>query len=339
MKRFYLPALATLLAAFCFVAPASAQNFSLVGCDTSACCDGNGDCDGIGNLIGCDGCDGCDSACGACDSCCGGGIGGSLYTEAELMFMKYDRADGVRVGKDAGEDVFGNYKTAPRLTVGWISDGGLGARIRYFEFDQGLASRNGGIEGLGVDTFTIDFELFEKVCLNKNWTLELSGGVRYNEFEELMTDSLAPFGPNFIVGEQRVNRFNGWGGVLGVQANRKIGRYGSVYGRMRGSIMADDKFVGNSISLGGPPMGIGENLVDSTLGMTEIAIGYEYNRVLGNGSLLFARAGFEWQNWYNYSSSFAGPIDTPGPSLGESIFTGPADVGFHGFTISVGIEL
>ncbi|MCO6458437.1 MAG: hypothetical protein J5I93_24295 [Pirellulaceae bacterium] len=347
MKRFYLPALATMLAAFGLVAPATAQNISLVGCEAPVYCDGaNGylDCDGGNGHMGCDTCDG---IAGACDCCCDGGgwLNGSLYGEAELLFFKYARADGVRVGRDPGEGVLGEYLTAPRFTLGWIADGGLGFRLRYFEFDQAQNSYfseqiGQGVEQIGVDAYTIDFEVFEKICLNKNWTLELSGGLRYADFEEVMIDSFEA-GPVLPGTEFRANAFDGWGGVLGIQANRRIGRYSSFYGRFRGSILADDKTVANSLFVGELATEVSEQ-IDSVVGITELAIGYEYARLTSSGRLLFARAGFEWQNWYNFSSSDLGPVDLPGPfggSLGESQNTGASDVGFYGATLSIGVEL
>ena len=342
MKRSYWPLLATLLATLFFAAPASAQDISLVSCESGACCD-SGVCDG--GLGCCDSCDGvgCDS-CSSCDSCGGGGgflSGGSIFAEAEVLFFKYDRADGTAVGRDHLERVMGDHETAYRLSLGFITDDGLGYRMRYFKFDQANASGNGGIESLGTDAWTLDFEVFERFCLNENWTVELAGGVRYSEFDEEMIDSFAPFGPrgNQRFAEYRANSFDGWGGILGLQANRRVGSSGSVYGRIRGAIMTNDKTVTNSLFIPGTVDYYDhENLVATTQGMMELSVGYEFNRCLSNGSVFFGRIGYEWQTWYNYSSSFAGPVDTPVLSLGESIFTGPADVGFHGATVSIGIE-
>jgi hypothetical protein len=72
--------------------------------------------------------------------------------------------------------------------------------------------------------------------------------------------------------------------------------------------------------------------------MVELAVGGEVNYQLGNGAVLFARSGLEWQNWWNFSSNFT-PVNGIVPGvLGEGIFTGASDVGFGGFTLSMGLS-
>ncbi len=96
--------------------------------------------------------------------------------------------------------------------------------------------------------------------------------------------------------------------------------------------MMDDKVVLNNI--GETPQDA--ILADTTQGMTEIALGYEYSRCLGNTRFTF-RGGYEWQNWFNYSSAFT-PVTTTPPGNPPASFAGPADVGFGGFTLMAGIE-
>ena len=76
------------------------------------------------------------------------------------------------------------------------------------------------------------------------------------------------------------------------------------------------------------------DLLDSTQGMTEIALGLEYSECLDSGATLFLRASAEWQNWFNYSSSFE-DVDGGGGS-GEA-FGGQSDVGFGGYVLSAGL--
>ena len=98
----------------------------------------------------------------------------------------------------------------------------------------------------------------------------------------------------------------------------------------------DDKYVLNTgFETGLDPVQQSDVIVDSTQGMMEIAVGYEWSTNICNNSLLRARIGYEWQNWYNYSSAFSGPLDLGGR---EEVFVGPADVGFSGFTVGVGLD-
>ncbi|HUG66215.1 MAG TPA: Lpg1974 family pore-forming outer membrane protein [Pirellulaceae bacterium] len=266
---------------------------------------------------------------GICDSTCGDG---GFYGLAELMFMKYHRADGVRAGSfnnippATTDDVSFDYNATPRLTLGYVTDSGLGVRVRYWEYDQvGTPDFPGTGVGMGVDTYNIDFEAFERVQVSDCWAFELSGGLRYNSFNETMTDPIPP--------GARLNSFDGLGGIVGLEATRSLGRWGNLYGRTRFGILHDDKTVIN-VAGGLTQAAI---LRDSTVTMTEIAMGYEWNRCTRNGSLLFARAGYEWQHWDNFSSSFT-PFTTTPPGNPPAAFAGPSDVGFSGFVFALGLE-
>lgn len=316
MKRMSLCRLAAAAAA-CFglsIGQANAESPSPIelasygaSCDTGACA----------SQAACS----CGTNCGTllCDSnpCKGGG----LLFQAETLFMKYNRADGVRVGDGANEDVDWDYDITPRITLGYVTDSGLGFRTRFWEFDHGQQSEGGGNEFLDVDTFNIDFELFERFSLTSCWDVELSGGMRYNQFEEHMRD----------LGQDRINRFNGWGGIVGIEATRKLSGRSGMYGRLRQAVLVDDKMVQNE----GLLLPVREDLRDVTVGMTELALGWEYRRAFAGNSMLTFRSGYEWQNWQNFSSSFTGPV---APVAGASTFSGPADVGFDGFTLSLAFD-
>lgn len=264
----------------------------------------------------------CDTNCGTllCDAnpCKGGG----WLFQAETLFMKYNRADGVRVGDGAGEDVNWDYDITPRITLGYVTDSGLGFRTRFWEFDHTQSTINGGGEDLSVDTYNIDLELFERFSITRCWDVELSGGMRYNYFEEHMNDD----------DEDRINRFHGWGGMVGIEATRQLTARSGIFGRIRQAILVDDKFVENDAA---NVPAESELLRDVTVGMTELALGWEYRRPFARNSMLTFRSGYEWQNWQNFSSSFTGPMD---PGASEEIFTGPADVGFDGFTLSLAFD-
>lgn len=279
----------------------------------------------IADGVGC-----CDDLCSDCSDCCDSG--GTFVFEVEALLFKYHRADGVRAGSfnnvppATTDDVRFDNEITPRITLGYITDSGLGFRARWWEFDHsGDPVFPGTGVAMDVNTYTIDFELFERIHLNDCWTIELSAGVRYNDFEETMVDP--------IPAAARRNTFEGWGGVVGFEATRTLGRWGGLYARVRGSMLNDDREVRN-VRAGDDQ---NANLRDVTVGTTELALGYEYNRTLQSGTLLVARVGYEWQNWYNYSSSFT-PVTTTPPGNPPADFAGPSDVGFSGLTFMVGFE-
>ena len=259
----------------------------------------------------------CNPCCRSCYNC------DALFGSAELTFFRYHRADGVRVGTSpANDEVEFDFDVAPRVTVGYKGDDGLVLRTRWWNYDHD-ASRdeygsNGSGEFLDVDTFTLDFEVADVVCLSDCWTLELSGGIRYNEFDETFVDNNGY--------ETRHVSFQGAGGVAGVQANRRVCTGHMVFSRIRGAILMDDKLIqGTYYETENEAI-----LRDTTQGMMELALGYEAHWCIGCDTTVFARGAGEWQNWYNYSNSFG--------DLGSNNFSNsPSDVGFGGFTFALGI--
>lgn len=233
---------------------------------------------------------------------------------AEAIFFKFLKADGVRLGTESGDSVNGDYEITPRLTVGYVGPNGLGIRARWWEYDHEVGRGDDPDEFLAVDTYTIDLELFDTFCLNPYWTIELSGGFRYNEHDEVILDNT----------ENRLADFQGIGGVAAVEVVRCMGR-GSVFARARLAMLADDKFILNEDTNDDPPR------LDSTQGMVELALGYQYSRCLDNGALFYARAFVEWQNWYNYGESLLQNNN------GDELNSGPTDVGFFGGGVSLGV--
>jgi hypothetical protein len=165
----------------------------------------------------------------------------------------------------------------------------------------------------------LDVELFDTFCLNRNWNLELAAGIRHNEFLEVMSDN-----EGFGIIENRLNSFTGFGVVASAEVRTRIGTSSAIFARLRGSILMDDKDIFNDSGTQQV------RLLDVTVGTTELAFGYDYVVPLDSGAYAYARLQAEWQNWYNYSSSFE---DT----ANDEDFAGPSDVGFGGFGFGVGI--
>ena len=244
----------------------------------------------------------------------GSGPAGTWEASAEALLLRYHKTDGVRAGTGLDKGVKFDFEFSPRLTVAYVTPCGLGLRLRWWDYEH----KNNAIDSsssLEIDTYTCDIELFEQVCIG-NWFVEISGGVRYNDWRESMIDDTNVWETVFC----------GTGGVIGVEVTRPI-PIGALYMRGRGAIMMDDREVYN------PPAIQHQPRTDSVQGITEIAFGYECQRRLSNGMLIFGRLGFELQNWFNYSAHF----DSPPPA--EQILTGQSDVGFGGFGLLVGLGL
>ena len=294
------------------------------GCDTG-CCD-----------TGC-----CEDVC--CDACCDPcAPSGSFIFMAEALFLKYHRADGARVGYGANETAEFDLEFSPRLTAGYMGANGLGIRGRWWLYDHSASVPETDGGALGVDTWNLDIELVQALNLGRCVTLEISGGLRYNDFTETMTDIQGA--NNGIFDDARSNQFDGFGLVLGAEVIANAYDGINVYGRIRYATLMDDKTVSNNSLINGGSELFPQNVVlrDVVVGQLELAAGIELARQTSMGNAFF-RFGVEYQTWYDYSTEFAladvptlGPIGFPGNFL--EFLGGPSNVGFGGITVAAGLS-
>ena len=220
-----------------------------------------------------------------CDPCCCDQSG--LVFGYESTFFRYHHNDGIPPAE--GFD----FEYSPRITIGYVGPDGLGVRVRYWDYDHS----NGGAD---VDTYNVDLELFEEIQLGRCTSLEISGGIRYNDYHQS--------GFNFESDDDYgIYGFSGCGGILGLQANRQVAVGGSLYGRLRQAILMDDFNDDSTVRH------------DVVLGHTEIGFGYSCGRTCGCYTVS-TLAGVEWQQWQNYDQGDEGGI------------------GFGGFVLGIGID-
>jgi hypothetical protein len=209
---------------------------------------------GASNVSGC----GCaDAVAGGgddcCRDCCGcpGFVGG-----AEVLWLKAFNSN----------TLFGdfNYDEGFRWWLGYQGAGGLGVRIRGFDYSQTAA--NGDI----VSVETTDFEIYDSIQLGYNWEVVIGGGLRY-------TDMLVSF-----VGDNVNFQIFGTGPVVSAELYRHISDRTALYAIVHESIVAGDGEAN------------GAAVTDDTLFISEIQLGAQVHREY-NGGLLFARLGWEAQ--------------------------------------------
>ena len=224
----------------------------------------------------------CCKDCCCVDPCC---CSGGYYFEAEATFFRFHEADGVVRGAPGTFDGEFDFDAAPRLTLGYVNCDGMGARIRYWSHDADATFNNAAgapLFSLDVDTTNLDFEVFQEICLDCCTTLEVSAGIRVNDFEWQHLDAAGAL--------VRSEQFDGFGGMIAVEVRRDLGNCWGAYARLREIILMDDREIDTD----------GDGVVDLiaqdvTLPVTEIAFGLDYTSC--NWS---AHAGVEWQNWGNY---------------------------------------
>ena len=256
--------------------------------DTGSCCADAVSCDAGGYS------DCCSSCCSDC--CC---AQGGLFVIAEATFFRFHDAGGVEDG--AGDDGEFDFEASPRITLGYANCNGRGVRVRYWDYDHDTRSDDGGL--IDVDTYNVDFELFQVLSLPCRTTLDMSVGIRYNDFFHFFEDG--------VLGQEQ-HSFDGIGGMFALAGRVDLNCNLSAYARFREVIMMDDA---QFDTLGGL-----EN--DVTRPIPELGFGLLYR-----SCNLVAHAGVEWQNWGNYTSNGLVNLD------GE-----PHDIGFAGFVVGAGLN-
>ncbi len=214
------------------------------------------------------------------DTCSNG-----IVADFELLLMNATRSDGFsRAG------IF-DYTAAPRFRVGYESALGAGARIQYFAFDRAVANgHNGALSS--IDVFNIDAEIYKQLDLGEAASVEVSGGIRYNDYSD---QNVADAGQQ--------TAFSGFGGYVGVQAWHDIGFNFRGYARGKWAILSGD----------GNDNGTVEFDVNRT--HQEIAVGVERCVEVRN-VVATLQAGYEWQDWDQYQDNTDGSVGFNGFVLG-----------------------
>ena len=241
---------------------------------------------------------------------CAGVIGG-----IEMYAARPHSSMGIRGASNA--DLHFDYEATPRIWAGWQGEGGLGLRLRYWEFDQIEFGTNGigGTDSVAYDTYVLDLEAIDTMQLNADWIVTLSAGFRYVDFTETMLASAAGVP---VIGRS----FDGdsFGATIGGEVRRPLWNCLLGYASARGSILFGDQseFAGANVGT------LVDFETDNVYSITELALGLDWTRQTSRGSEFFVRAGYEVQFWDNFT--------------GEPGFDGGETIGFEGFVLGGGIR-
>jgi hypothetical protein len=222
---------------------------------------------------------------------------GSWALDSELLFLRLHSAIG------AGSDNIFGYDTAARFALSHVRTDNLGARISYFDYDH--LGTDSTIGTISLNTYNLDFEIFKRLNLTNLTSVEVSGGIRYNDTEFFYDDPGQP------------NDFTGLGGVFGIRLGTKVGTGGLLYARAKLAILGGDgQHDGDDEAL--------DPAYDVARDQMEIAFGYQHTYCY-RGMLITPQVGCEWQSWRGFGID---PVDEHPDN----------DLMLGGFTLGLGLN-
>lgn len=193
---------------------------------------------------------------------------------------------------------------APRTYIGVEGEGGLGARLRWWTFDniltyQGVGDGVGGPVALNglfrLDLDTIDIDVTQRGHF-QNWDLQVAGGIRYAHIGA----GVSGFGlNNGDFPEVRINLldpklvFDGAGPTIALQARRPLGDTGfSLVGGGRTSLVYGDADFRTPFWITGT-----QTVNNVALQIWEFQLGAQYERELFDGVTGVMGVAWEAQRW------------------------------------------
>ena len=184
---------------------------------------------------------------------------------------------------------------------------------------------------------TTDLEVGYALELGEKFDMRLFSGVRFVDTDQDL--AVEYDGVDFTDSKVLVEQdFAGFGPRVGADARWLLGSGFSVFGRASGSLVMGDRQVSYLETDNN-----GEDTVadfqqqnsDEVMPVAEMALGFDWTRVVAEGIGLSLSAGYEYQNWFNAYGDVQF-VDAANPGL----FTeSKGDMTFQGFFVRSGLSL
>jgi len=265
------------------------------------------------------------------------------------------------------QDFNSDYSFSPLLWAGFSGADGLGARVRWFRFDQssnplsfsqdihpgttitsatplGLAIPNiSAMSDVENFAFTSDLQVqswdFEATQAfgGDRWSLLLAGGVRYAHLSQNYSASIVD--PTVATSESLLSghNFNGVGPEAAIEVWRNIGSTNfALYASARGGLLFGESK--HSVTETVDPALVTTPTTafanhDQSMPFVEFEVGGEYGRNIGRGRA-FVQAALVGQEWFGAgNASFDGPVVTRAITSDTM-----SNLGLFGFKVAAGIR-
>lgn len=249
---------------------------------------------------------------------------------------------------------------SPRVWFGYAGPGGVGAQVRYWQFDHGV---NRGATDGGAGFFESEFEHDNDVSLEiatadgdsivtrrdlelhvldfegtwhsvtSTWgAVRVSGGIRYVRMDQNYGAKIVDAGGMRTAALFTHHDFEGVGPTIAVLARRRIGPTNfALFASGRLSAVFGDASI-EMREIDGPALGdswskAGNDLIP----ITEMQLGAEWWATIWPGARFFLRAALEGQVWFDAGTGMNTTTDehVTSPQIGN--------LGFFGFAIATGL--
>lgn len=239
---------------------------------------------------------------------------GGAYGGAEIIFFKPFGEAGTTPQQAIAESGADTFLPAWRLWGGWSDEDGLGARVRWWQYDQFASNADTlGTTETRLIFQKLDVEATQQVAFG-SWDVMLSCGVTWIGNELNLGDGAG--GPDRW-------RMDAAGVTAGIQAVRRSRRF--EHWRWFGSAQGSGVF-GNSLSqTATDPIGTQPSTVG---GILEFAVGPRWERAIGGGATAFAGGNAEAQYWMTGLGAIEDGL----------VPDGQGAVGLVGLSINIGIR-
>ncbi len=219
--------------------------------------------------------------------------------ESEVRAFIEGEAVVVRPFHSEGETPGFEFEPAARVVAGLESADGLGARVRWFQWDQAERNNLGaGAVIASLDVETLDVELTKKINLG-SVTAVASGGYRYADYREFSNGT-----------PDQMRNSNGL--VVGLELTHMFNDYISIFGKGRASM----QFASKGLDNGAP-------VTELFFTTTEVQVGAEATLwKFGDGGRVYVRGAGEAQGW-------SGGVIGDGDSEDLALFGGSFRAGIH----------
>lgn len=249
-----------------------------------------------------------------CDDCHGSGL---TFTTELLLLRLHD------TNQSAPSDtLFDSFDAAPRITVGWQSAGGVGLRLRWFDYDTstsfGIANPLPSLYYASWNLIATDFEATAAFQWGSRWSGVVSGGVRYAECVQRADEVFDDGSSNSAI----AGYDDSFGPVVGLELQRIVTDRVSLFATARQSMQFGDTrndFLARDAA-GALLFETNTPRENQTFSISEVQLGAQWQRPIGADALLFVRGAFEGQYWFS------------------SVGNGSSDLGLVGGQLAIGVS-